>query len=405
MKFYIFRLLSRKTLLLSFIGLGTAIGFLVTLLSSPTYHSKARILLDADTALPSSDLTAAQPTAIKQLLLIKELTLRRETLLDFADIIELDNSENQEDVYERARRSVSIDISADRHTLPVLTVGYSAHSAEVALKGARELIKKVLQQDAEGLSLGVNRIVKWHQNEVSRLKQELDNNSHHIFTFKRENKDALPNNLPSYRLQLAAQRKRLSQIIKQIEMEKRQRLDVVLPPQKFESRKVGEKLHTLSRNKPSVVTPKPDDALTLLETHRKDISSKLESLTRLIDTTQYNAVQLENLEQARDNIRAQLLEASSNLTRAHSAEQSAASDYGQRLTIFEPAQLPTRVTGIIPPMIIFISMIGGLIIGLLSVIVVETYARIIRRPQDLIKHLGVTPISTLPYIPAHSTRA
>ena len=153
-----------------------------------------------------------------------------------------------------------------------------------------------------------------------------------------------------------------------------------------------------------MVERRPNDALTSLESLFNKVSNEVNRLIQLIETTIYNTIHLENLEQALINKGIQARQATTNLTNAESAEQIAASEYGQRLSILEPAQLPTQVSGFNRPLIILTSTIGGLIVGLLSIIALELSIKVIRRPQDLIDVLGVTPISTLPYVPARKVQ-
>ena len=404
MKFYISRLVSRKHLLLICVGIGAGIGVALAFLSSPKYHSKARLLFDVEASIKELNISAGNPTAVMQLSLIREIILRRDTVLLLADKLGLSSLSEMDAVYQNMHRRISVKISADRNTPPVMTIGFEAKSAEAAANGAKELVKMVLQQDENIRSLRAYRNLSFRRSESRRIKRDLDKKILVILRFKNENKDTLPENLALHRLELTTQRKRLSQIAKQIEIEKRRQVSIGLPPQNFEIPSDKGNLYIPTLNQPPMVERRPNDALTSLESLFNKVSNEVNRLIQLIETTIYNTIHLENLEQALINKGIQARQATTNLTNAESAEQIAASEYGQRLSIFEPAQLPTQVSGFNRPLIILTSTIGGLIVGLLSIIALELSIKVIRRPQDLIDVLGVTPISTLPYVPARKVQ-
>jgi uncharacterized protein involved in exopolysaccharide biosynthesis len=69
---------------------------------------------------------------------------------------------------------------------------------------------------------------------------------------------------------------------------------------------------------------------------------------------------------------------------------------GQRISIIEQAIAPREPQSPNRPLIAFGGLAGGVGLGLGVVLLLELLNTAIRRPQDLITKLGITPFATLP---------
>ena len=124
----------------------------------------------------------------------------------------------------------------------------------------------------------------------------------------------------------------------------------------------------------------------------------MQTLSQSIALTPANAIALEALERDHQNVQEQYNQAVDRLARASTGERIEALSRGQRITVVEQPTAPSSPTKPNRPLIAGGGTAFGIMVGLAMIAGLEMLNRTVRRPADLVKRLGVTPIATIPYL-------
>ena len=117
----------------------------------------------------------------------------------------------------------------------------------------------------------------------------------------------------------------------------------------------------------------------------------------MIDRTPSNAIQLEEMQRVYKNLEDQSNAAVDRLAQATTGERIEILSRGERISIIEQPAIPNLPT---KPNRIKIAGGGtfmGIALGLGLVVLLEFLNRAPRRPEDIIKKLGVWPMAAIPY--------
>ena len=141
-----------------------------------------------------------------------------------------------------------------------------------------------------------------------------------------------------------------------------------------------------------------DTRIVSLQEEKTTAASALAKLEATIKLTPANAIRLDELTLNYQNIQLQYNSAVDRLAKASAGERIEFMSRGQKISVIEPPAIPNEPT---KPNRLLIAGGGtafGLFAGLGLVILLEVLNRSIRRPQDLVRALGVSPIATIPYV-------
>ncbi len=128
------------------------------------------------------------------------------------------------------------------------------------------------------------------------------------------------------------------------------------------------------------------------------MNDELVELNDSIERTPEISVAIESLERDYANIQTQYNQAASRLATAAQGERIELLSKGERITVIENASVPSTPTSPNRPMIAGAGAAAGVVLGTALIFLFELLNQSIRRPIDLERQLGVTPIATLPYI-------
>ena len=117
-----------------------------------------------------------------------------------------------------------------------------------------------------------------------------------------------------------------------------------------------------------------------------------------IDRTPANQIALDAMTRDLGNIQGQYNNAVAKLAAARSSEVVEAQAKGERLTVIEAASAPDSPTKPNRMMVAAAGVGGGAALGIALIVLLELLNRSVRRPKDLIKSFGITPLVTVPYI-------
>jgi uncharacterized protein involved in exopolysaccharide biosynthesis len=433
-----------------------AVSVIVALSLPPAFVSRMQLIVESpqipgELAAP----TAAAP-AQEQLQVVEQRLLTRANLLDIANRLRvLDDQEllNPDEIVMAMRARTVVTTSSGRDEASLMTISFEAGSGEKASGVLNEYLTLIQQEDIESRTGRAAQTLEFFDQEVTRLNAELAEQSANILAFKTANTDALPDSL-DYRLgqqsqlqerlgqldrdifNLTSQRLRLVEVFKTTGQVAEARVEALTPEQRqLEELRVelNDALAVYSAENPRVKmlqarisqveaivralpTEQPDEAvqtgnamldfqlteidtrLVSLKEQKTTVEAELKKLEATIKRTPANAIRLDELTLNYENIQLQYNSAVDRLAKASAGERIEFMARGQKISVIEPPATPNQPT---KPNRLLIAGGGsafGILVGLGLVLLLEVLNRSIRRPEDLVRALGVSPIATIPYV-------
>ena len=363
-------------------------------------------------------------------------------------------------IVDAMRSRTNVSSSAGRNQATLMTMSFQAPSPRKAAAVLNEYLSVILRDDAEFRTTRAGQTQEFFETEVTRLSSELDTQSARILAFKNENADALPESLDYRRGRQLSQQSKLQDMEREIVAlnEQRERLKQVFetsgridnggvaltPAQQRRDRlqrDLSEALAIYSETNPKIVALKSrlaqaeaqvadeanapqvatsssdederlDPARAMFDLQMSEIESRLDflerqkaegeallaELTENIEKTPANAIALDALERDFDNTQSQYNKAVDRLARASTGERIETLSRGQRISVVEQPTVPNAPTKPNRMMIAGGGTAVGVLAGILLVVGLELLNNTVRRPVDLVKSLGITPLATIPYL-------
>ena len=366
----------------------------------------------------------------------------------FDDIGAMTNDE----IVAAMRSATNINRIAGRGQATLMYISFSSKYPEVAAGVANEYVTLILQNNAKTRAERATNTLEFFQTEVERLGKTLQEQSAKITEFKNANIDALPDTL-NYRLnQQTVLQDRLATVERQIsslEEQRRSLIDIYnktgqvgsatganLTPEQKTLKQLQDQLRqamaVYSPENPKVKlieaqiaqqkeivagqiasgSKDPQSPTTLLDINlasmdtqiklladqRDQITQQLADLKDTLERTPANSIRLGGMNRDYQNTQQQYNAAVNSLQQASMGERIEILSKGQRIAVLDPATVPNEPAS---PNRLLIGAGGtvlGLILGLALVFVLEFLNKAIRRPVEITKGLGITPIATIPYV-------
>lgn len=438
----------------------SAVAVALALTLPPSYESSTRLIVEAPQV--SDDLApSARITPVEQLQTVQQRLLTRANLLDIAreqDVFGPEQAEmSADEIVDAMRARTTVRLDTGRGEATLMGIDFEAPTAQAAAGVLNAYLDLIQTSDSEIRTGRAGETLEFFEQETERLSQELDAASERILAFKNVNSDALPESL-QYRLAergslqdrlaqierdesaLASQREQLIRVF-----EATGRTETVAADGRSDSERqlaelrdeLDEALTVFSATNPRVrqlqtrvaalearvqaeaasggeaaPSPSADPARTMLDVQlaefedraesfvaqRASIEARIEALSETISRTPTNAITLEGLERDQENIQSQYNSARSRLASASTGERIEVLSRGQRISVVDPPAVPSEPTSPDRVLIAGGGTAAGIAAGLGLVVLLEMLNRSARRPEDLVKRLGVTPIATIPYI-------
>ncbi len=431
-----------------------AMAVVVAVSLPAAYVSEVRLVLEKPqipTDLATSTVTT--PT-LETMQLLEQRLLTRANMLDIArrlDVLSDIDTLNPDEIVSAMRSRTTIRTLTGASAASIMTLSFEARSGQKSAAVLNEYLTLILQDNVEFRVGRAGQTQEFFQQEVDRLSGELDTRSKEIITFKTANADALPESLGFRLSRQSSLEERLSQNDREVASLRDQRDRMV---QIFEStgrvegvtgaaptaeerelerlrQELSNALLVYSAENPRIKVLKArvsqmesaltagaqasgDDAgpmsvldvqlaqidtrIEILQEQRALADTELQAVTDSIARTPANGIALEGLERGYNNIQNQYNQAIERLSRANTGERIELLSRGQRISVLEQPTVPNRPTR---PNRILIAGGGGLIgimAGLALVVLMEVLNTTARRPVDLVNKLGISPITTIPYI-------
>ncbi|MAU53311.1 MAG: lipopolysaccharide biosynthesis [Roseovarius sp.] len=443
----------------------TAVSVIAAFTLPPAYESQTRLLLEGPQIPAELASSTVMVGLAEQLEIIEQRLMTRANLLAvarnqnaFEDIQEM----TADEIVEAMRARTIIQTPGGRNPTPIMNITFEARSPQIAAGVLNEYLTLIEQQNAEFRTTRAGNTLEFFQQEVARLGQDLDAQSARILEFKTKNSGALPDSL-EYRLdQQATLQEQVRQIDRDIATLRNQRTRLVevfeatgqiteeqaaprLSPDEerlqelraqldealsvysetnprvrvLQARiaQIEERLAKAPEDAPDAAAPAPqrpgatmldlqlseiDTRISMLQEQRAETEERLAELSESLARTPANTVALDELTRAYANIEEQYNLAVDRLAQASTGERIESLSRGQRISVIEPPAVPNTPTKPNRMLIAGGGTMFGILAGIGLVLLIELLNRTARRPEDIVKRIGVRPLATLPYMRSRS---
>lgn len=461
LKFYLSIFMRRLPYFLVVATIVSAISFAVALSLPPAYESQMRLVVEAPQIPEDLARSTVRTPALEQLQIIEQRLMTRANMLDIArrlDVLPQADEMSPDDIVRAMRSRTAISTTSGRSAATMMTVSFEAGQARKAADVMNEYLNIIQATDAEFRRGRAGETLEFFAQEVSRLGDELSENSARIVAFKQENTDALPESL-DFRLskrselrermviaerdvsRLKGQRDRLVELyettgrtdletlqsppsqselqLQQLETELSQALLIfseenpkvkllrgrinILQAEIDESRAVpisstANADSTAAPNLIDIEIGEVDVEIALLQEQTAALADEVATITATIERTPEVSVTLEEMERNYALIQNQYRAAEERLARAQTGDLIESRSRGQRVAVIEQPNVPNSPT---KPNRVLIAGGGtafGITLGIGLVVLIELMKSSIRRPEDLVSRFGISPFTTVPYI-------
>lgn len=421
----------------------------------PAVYTASSVMLVESSSIPGAlQAPTVQAQALEKLQTIEQKLMTRSNLLNIAqknNVFKDLNKMSPDDIVQAMKDNTKIAKNAGRGQATFMTVVFQAQTGAAAAAVVNEYVTLILEADVELRTNNAEGTVEFFEQQVRKLSGDLDVLKAKILEFQNANADALPNTL-TYRMnQQQLLQSRLGVVERDIASLKDQKARMIAifestgqisgatANQTPEARQLDQARQQLTTMLATFAPQHPkvkqlqaqivsleeivraqlptnaasgnaatsmldvqladiDTRMALLEEERVKVLDELADLKDSIDRTPANQVALDSLTRDYNNIQQQYNTAVDKLSKAAAGEEIEVRSKGERISVVEPATEPSRPSR---PNRMFIAGAGtaaGAFMGIALIVLMELLNRAVRRPTDLVKTFGITPIATIPYM-------
>ena len=433
----------------------SAIAVTISQILPSTYMSQTTLLVEPPQIPGQLQAPTVQVTPQEELQIIEQRLMTRANLLDIAhrqNVYENMDEMTPDEIVARMSKDTSIKQVAGRGQATLMFISFTARDGQIAANVINEYVTLILRNNTQTRTERANNTLEFFQAEVARLGKLLQQQSAKITEFKNANIDALPDTL-NYRLtQQSTAQSKLASVEQQITGLEEQRRSIVdlfnqtgqvgnanvvnLTPEQQKLAQLQDSLTqalaVYSPENPKVkliqsqirkqeeivanqvattgVNPNSpstlldinlagiDAQLKLLREQKAQLTKQLADLEETLQRTPGNSITLDGLNRDYLNTQAQYNNAVSSLAKASMGERIETLSKGQRIAVVDPASVPELPSGPKRKLIAAAGILAGLGAGLGFVFLLEFFNKSIRRPTEISRGLGITPIATVPYV-------
>lgn len=454
-KFYWKLFLKRLPYTVGLFMLCSGIGLALAVKLPTTYSTQAVLLVEAPEI---RDVPGAISTGGigQQMAVIQQRLLTRANLIDIANrhrVFGLNSALTPDEKVSEMRRMVQIGRSTGRNRASQMTIRFDGPDPRMVANVVNDFVTLVLEENVRLRTGLAESQLSFFSEEVERLEQEVQLKSEAIVAYKNRNAQALPGTL-NYRMNretllqerisraereignIRDQKDRLISIFEatgrvQAEEEEprtpeerslaqlqreRDNLLLVYSTTSPRVRVVQAKIDALEKEIAAKAGATTDEAgpsqeslleialsqldgqLQSLEANLLDFNNEVADLRASIEATAANEIQLNALERDYRNAVNQLNNAMTRLNQAQVGEQIELTARGQRFTVIDQATVPNSPSSPNRPVVAMAGVGAGIAAMMGLFVLLELLNRTARRPAEITKSLGITPIATIPYM-------
>jgi uncharacterized protein involved in exopolysaccharide biosynthesis len=141
-----------------------------------------------------------------------------------------------------------------------------------------------------------------------------------------------------------------------------------------------------------------ESQIVTLEQDHETLEIELDALIDGIERTPANSIALQALERDYANLQTQYNAAINNRAQAQMGERIELTSRGQRISVIENARVPTSPSSPNRPLVATMGVGVGVALAAALFVVLELLSSSIRRSNELVNKLGITPLATIPYM-------
>lgn len=462
LRFYWMLALRRLPLMMALVMVCSAIAVYAAMTLPPVYSSTARLQVESP-QIPDELVTSiVQTEAVEQLQLIEEQLMTRANLLDIArkyQVFPAMDEMSPDSIVEVMELSTQINRSGGRNEATLMSITFTASDGQTAANVVNDYVTLVLEANTAFRRERAENTLEFFELETDKLASEIDAQGNLIIQFKKENVDALPEDLSYRQSRQATLQERLSRLEQERTSITNQRSEMLslfestgrlgraqseLTPEERRlqelEQQLQESLAIYSDTNPRVVllqsqiaqleatlsdvaatgeegTPRRRGSsvvdLTLKEMDQRvaeidqeiaSVSEELDDLARSISTTSTNAITLERMERDLDSIRARYNTSLNSLNQARMAERVEVNAQGQRISLIEGAAVQQDPSGPPRAKIAVAGVGGGMMLAIGIFVLFEFLNQKVRHPNEIQSRFEFVPIGVIPLMETDSQR-
>jgi polysaccharide chain length determinant protein (PEP-CTERM system associated) len=437
-------------------ALVSAAAIAAALLLPAVYTAQSLLLVESSQIPGQLAAPTVQAAALEKLQNVQNRLMTRQNLIDIANRIGVFRDIKKmspDEIVQAMRDSTKIKNSAGKGEATMMTLTFEGEGGKIAAGVVNEYVTLILKADAEMRTKGAQATLDFFDQQVQNLSTELDKLSAKLLDFQNKNSDALPSTL-AYRLtQQTGLQSRLDvaeQDIKQLQDQKdrliaiynatgqvtnnpalqtpeakqlanlndqlQQALAVLAPTHpkiKLFQAQIAQ-LETIVKNQTTSLSTSTsanptasmfdaqiadlDSRIQVAIQSRDQLSEQLKKLQDTIDRTPANQIALDALNRDFTNVQQQYNSAVTKQSQAAAGEQIELLSKGEKISVLDAATIPNFPTKPNRAVIGIGGVFAGMLLGLGTIVLMELLNRSVRRPKDIIKTFGITPIVTIPYL-------
>jgi len=438
-------------------ALVSAAAIAAALLLPSVYQAQSILLLEGSSVPGPLAAPTVQDPAMQKLQTLQNGLMTRANLLDIANRLSVFRDLRKmspDDVVQAMRDNTKVQLSANKGEAAIMTIVFNGESGKIAAGVVNEYVTLVLKADADSRNQNVNDTKQLFDQEVQRLGGQLDDMSAKLLDFQNRNANALPSTLAFRMTQqsnLQGKIDALDQQIKQLNDQKDNltamfkatgQVSSTATSQTPEAKQLAaltdqlnQSLALLSPQNPKIAMLKQQIAslekivqaqnqttaaaagstnpstsmydvqmaglnsqIKTATEQRDQLLEQMKTLQDTIDKTPANQVQLDALNRDYTNIQQQYNAAVSKQAQAASSQTIESLSKGERMRVMEAASPPLYPLKPKRALIGLGGMGAGMGLGVATILLMELLNRSVRRPKDIVKAFGITPIVTIPYL-------
>ena len=455
--FYLTLIMRRVHWIVLVFAIFTAGSVTIASLLPAVYTSGSTLLVEPPQIPQNLASSTVQTNPQQELQVIEQRLMTRVNLIDIArseNVFPNIGEMTLDEVESRMRAATSIFKNARPQQATIMGISFEADRATTAANVVNRYVTLILQDNVRTRTKQAGDTLDFFEGEVERLSDELSRKSAEILDFNNGNADALPSTLNFRMNQQAALQSQIAVLTRDIanlEDQKKRLLDVfeqsgsigaaqTAPTTPAQAKlnqleqQLNDALAIYSENNPKVkllqaqieqqtkivqdqlglaVNPTSQSTGTSIldvqiadidariDIFRGDLASSEEQLAAInetIDRTPAVQIQLDALNRDYANIQQQYNQAVSGLARAATGERIELLAQGQRITVIDPATVPSSPARPNRMLIAGGGSIFGLMLGIAIALGLALLNNAIRRPTEITAKLGITPLATIPYV-------
>ncbi|MFO1175779.1 MAG: GNVR domain-containing protein [Paracoccaceae bacterium] len=455
LKFYLAIFLRRIHYFVIVTALVSAASIAAALLLPSVYQASSMLLVENSQIPGALAAPTVQAAALEKLQTMQNKLMTRANLLDIANRLKVFRNMNEmtpDDIVQAMRDGTNIQNNAAKGQATFMNISFNGMTGKIAAGVVNEYVTLILKADVDSRTKNAEDTVNFFDQEVTTLSAQLDQLSAKLLDFQNKNANALPSNLAFRQAQMSSLQGKLDatdQSIKALQDQKAQVIATYNSTGQVASNnanqtpeakqlatlndQLNQSLAVMSPNHPKVkmlqaqitqleqivktqaaatATGSTNPAASMFEVQIADFDARIKAATETrdqlqkqiddlqitIDKTPSNQVALDALNRDYQNVQGQYNAAIQRQSQASAGERIELLSKGERVTVVDSATIPDSPIKPRRAKIALLGIAAGMFLGLASIAVTELLNRSVRRPRDIVKAFGITPIVTIPYV-------